>query len=97
MLAARPHAGDEQETGVVEDGAFALRHRVETAGEIGELTAKVARDPFISIGLVIVRSTMMRSPNVKEGIEKAGEIAAEQQSGDARLIRLNTESDDVAH
>src|SRR6266487_1972981 len=76
VLAAGPHAGDEQETGIVEHRAIAFGHRVETAGEAGQLAAIVAGNPLIGIGLVVVRRRVVRCPNVQERIEKTGKIPA---------------------
>src|SRR6185436_14241518 len=66
VLAAGPHAVDEHETGMVEHGAFALPHRLETAREVSELAAIVTGNPLVGIGLIVVRGRMVRGANVQE-------------------------------
>src|SRR5262249_53064880 len=46
---------------------------------------------------IIMRRRMMGRTNVEERIEEPGEIAAEKERGDARLVGLERKRDDVAH
>ena len=73
------------------------RHRVEPAGEVGELADVVARDALVGVGPVVVRGGVVGRADVEERVEQAGEVAAEQQRGDARLVGLERQGDDVAH
>src|SRR6185436_18940727 len=97
MFAARPHIRNEEQTGIVEHSAFALRHRVETAGEVRELAAIKARHPFVCLRSIIVGSGVMRRSDIEKWIKEARDIAAKQERGDAGFIRLKSERKNVAH
>ena len=75
----------------------AFRHRGQPAGQVRQLADVIASHPFVGVGIVFVRSRMMGRPHVEEGIEESGKIAAQQQRGDARLVGLEGQRDDVAH
>ena len=75
----------------------ALGHGVEAGGEVGELAAVVARHPLVGVGPVVVRGGVVRRPDVEERVEEAGDVAAEQERGEAGLVGLEAEGDDVAH
>ena len=95
---ARPHVREEQQAGVVQHRAVALRHRVQLRARYASWLDVVARHR------VRRRRTGRRARrrggprlHVEERIEQAGDVAAEQQRGDARLVGLERQRDDVAH
>ena len=56
---------------------FALGHRRQAAGEIGELADVIPRDSLIRVRLVVVRGGMMSRPYVEERIKQPRKVAAQ--------------------
>ena len=75
---------------VVEHRAFALGHRVEPRGQVGELAEVETRDALVAVRQVVVRGAVVRVAHVEERIVERRQIAAQEQRGDARLVGLET-------
>jgi hypothetical protein len=59
MLPAGPHVRKPEQAAVVEDRPFALGHRVELAGEVGQLAEVEARDSLVAVGQIVVRRAVV--------------------------------------
>jgi hypothetical protein len=97
VSAARPHIIHKDQARIVEHGAVAFRHGVQSTGQVRKLAAVVLRNPLPIVRSFVVRGRMVSVADVEERIEQPGNVAAKQKSGDPRFVRLKSESDDVTH